>query len=261
MLAEEQVQAASKETVLAAMGTAVSAFREKLGESLASIQRYDAKIEEATTRSLEALKAYSQGLRTRRTTGDFDSVPFFRRAIDLDPEFALAYARLGTVYANLGQARRVAQDDDARLRAARQGQRGRAALHRRALLHDRAAGRAEGARYLQGVARDLSERLHRAHQLGAAAQAAGRSRRGDSQARARDAGGARSAARLDQPRPDLLRGRAVRRRPPRHGERDQAAGLDQCARRPLSGRDADRRHARSPSSRSRRCAAAATKST
>jgi len=85
------------------MGTAVSAFRGKLGESLASIQRYDTRIEEATTRSLEALKAYSQGLRTRRTTGDFDSVPFFRRAIELDPEFALAYARLGTVYSNLGQ--------------------------------------------------------------------------------------------------------------------------------------------------------------
>ena len=104
VIAEEQIQAASKETVLAAMGTAVSAFREKLGESLASIQRYDAKIEAATTPSLEALKAYSQGLRTRRTTGDFDSVPFFRRAIDLDPEFALAYARLGSVYSNLGQA-------------------------------------------------------------------------------------------------------------------------------------------------------------
>lgn len=103
VLAEEQVQAASKETVPAALGTVVSAFREKLGESLASIQRYDAKIEAATTPSLEALKAYSQGLRTRRTTGDFDSVPFFRRAIDLDPEFALAYARLGSVYANLGQ--------------------------------------------------------------------------------------------------------------------------------------------------------------
>jgi len=104
VIAEEQAQAASKETVLAAMGTAVSAFREKLGESLASIQRYDAKIEQATTPSLEALKAYSQGLRTRRTTGDFDSVPFFRRAVDLDPQFALAYARLGTVYSNLGQA-------------------------------------------------------------------------------------------------------------------------------------------------------------
>ena len=104
VIAEEQAQASSKETVLQAMGTAVSAFREKLGESLASIQRYDARIEEATTPSLEALKAYSQGLRTRRSTGDFDSVPFFRRAIELDPQFALAYARLGTVYANLGQA-------------------------------------------------------------------------------------------------------------------------------------------------------------
>lgn len=103
VLAEEQVQADAKETVLAALGAAVSVLREKLGESLGSIQRYDAKIEEATTPSLEALKAYSQGLRTRRTTGDFDSVPFFRRAIELDPEFALAYARLGTVYANLGQ--------------------------------------------------------------------------------------------------------------------------------------------------------------
>ncbi|HYE87447.1 MAG TPA: tetratricopeptide repeat protein, partial [Vicinamibacterales bacterium] len=103
VFAEEQVQAPSKEAVLNAMGTAVSAFREKLGESLASIQKYDTRVEEATTRSLEALKAYSQGLRTRRTTGDFDSVPFFRRAIELDPEFALAYARLGTVYNNLSQ--------------------------------------------------------------------------------------------------------------------------------------------------------------
>jgi serine/threonine protein kinase/Tfp pilus assembly protein PilF len=103
VIAEEQAQAATKESVLSAMGTAVTAFREKLGESLASIQRYDSKIEEATTTSLEALKAYSQGLRTRRTTGDFDSVPLFRRAIDLDPDFALAYARLGTVYSNLNQ--------------------------------------------------------------------------------------------------------------------------------------------------------------
>ena len=103
VLAEEQAQAASKEDVLNALGAVASKFREKLGESLPSIQRYDSKIEEATTRSLEALKAYGQGLRTRRMTGDFDSVPFFRRAIDLDPEFALAYARLGTVYNNLGQ--------------------------------------------------------------------------------------------------------------------------------------------------------------
>ena len=103
VFAEEQGQADTKESVLAVLGTTVSAFREKLGESLASIQRYDAKIEEGTTKSLEALKAYSEGLRTRRMATEFDSVPFFKRAIDLDPEFALAYARLGTVYANLGQ--------------------------------------------------------------------------------------------------------------------------------------------------------------
>ena len=103
VLAERQVQSDSKENVLKALGGGVLALRENLGESLASIQRYDAKVEEATTRSLDALKAYSQGIRTRRTAGDFDSVPFFRRAIELDPEFALAYARLGTVFSNLGQ--------------------------------------------------------------------------------------------------------------------------------------------------------------
>jgi tetratricopeptide (TPR) repeat protein len=103
VLAEHQAQSDSKENVLKALGGGVSSLRERLGESLASIQRYDAKVEEATTRSLDALKAYSQGVRTRRTAGDFDSVPFFRRAIELDPEFALAYARLGTVFSNLGQ--------------------------------------------------------------------------------------------------------------------------------------------------------------
>ena len=103
VFAEEQVQPAAKEMVLAALGAAVSAFREKLGEAPASVQRYDVKIEEASTPSLNALKAYSQGTRTRWTIGDFDSVPFFIHAIDLDPEFAVAYARLGTVYANLAQ--------------------------------------------------------------------------------------------------------------------------------------------------------------
>ena len=104
ILAEHQVQSDSKEGVLKALGSAVSSLRGNLGESLASIQRYDAKVEEATTRSLDALKAYSQGVRTRKTAGDFDSVPFFRKAIELDPEFALAYARLGTVFNNLGQS-------------------------------------------------------------------------------------------------------------------------------------------------------------
>jgi tetratricopeptide (TPR) repeat protein len=101
-LAEEQVQATSKEEVIAALGAAVTDFREQLGESLSMVQRYDSKLEAATTPSLEALKAYSQGIQVRRTEGDAASVPFFRRAIELDPEFALAHARLGTVLSNLG---------------------------------------------------------------------------------------------------------------------------------------------------------------
>ena len=102
-LAEEQVEARAKEEVLASLGQAASRFRERLGESLAMVQRYDQNIEEATTSSLEALKAYSQGMTTRRTQGDFESVALFRRAIELDPSFALAHARLGTVLANLGE--------------------------------------------------------------------------------------------------------------------------------------------------------------
>jgi tetratricopeptide (TPR) repeat protein len=102
-LAEEQVQAKSKEEVINALGQAAATFREKLGESLDMVQRYDAKIEQATTPSLEALKAYSQGMATRRTKGDFESVPFFRRAIEQDQNFALAHARLGTVMSNLGE--------------------------------------------------------------------------------------------------------------------------------------------------------------
>ena len=103
ILAEEQVEANAKEGVITSLGQAASRFREKLGESLAMVQRYDQNIEMATTPSLEALKAYTQGMTTRRTQGDFDSVPFFRRAIELDPNFALAHARLGTVLSNLNE--------------------------------------------------------------------------------------------------------------------------------------------------------------
>ena len=103
ILAEEQVEANAKENVITSLGRAASSFRERLGESLAMVQRYDQNIEMATTPSLEALKAYSQGMTTRRTQGDLDSVPFFRRAIELDPSFALAHARLGTVLSNLNE--------------------------------------------------------------------------------------------------------------------------------------------------------------
>jgi eukaryotic-like serine/threonine-protein kinase len=103
VLAEEQTQASSKDEVLRALGSAASSFRERLGESLASVQRYDARIEMATTPSLDALKQYSQGVLVRRTQGDRDAVPFFEDAIRKDPNFALAYARLGTVFSNIGR--------------------------------------------------------------------------------------------------------------------------------------------------------------
>ena len=102
-LATEQEQAASKQDVLKALSTAASALRAKLGESLATVQKFDVPVE-ATTPSLEALKAYSMGITTGRTKGDAEAIPFMKRAIELDPNFAMAYVGLGVEYANLGQA-------------------------------------------------------------------------------------------------------------------------------------------------------------
>jgi Flp pilus assembly protein TadD len=100
---KQQVQASGKDDVLKAVGKAAEQLRRGLGESLASIGKYDAPIEDATTGSLEALKAYSQGMSMRRRQGDAASLPFFRKAIELDPDFALAHARLSTVYGNIGE--------------------------------------------------------------------------------------------------------------------------------------------------------------
>jgi len=103
MLAKEQAEASSKEGVLKALGTAATSLRSKLGESLASVQKFDVPVE-ATTPSLEALKAYSMGITTGRTKGSAESIPFMKRAIEVDPNFAMAYVGLAVVYANLGQA-------------------------------------------------------------------------------------------------------------------------------------------------------------
>jgi tetratricopeptide (TPR) repeat protein len=102
-LANQQVQAKNKEDVLNQLGVAVKAIREGLGESLASIGKYDVPVTEATTTSLEALRAYGQGVRTRSTRGDEASIPFFKQAIEKDPGFALAYAKLGVVTSNIGR--------------------------------------------------------------------------------------------------------------------------------------------------------------
>jgi tetratricopeptide (TPR) repeat protein len=102
-LAEEQAQAARKEQVLDELGKAAARLRGRLGESLASIQKYDKPLSEATTSSLDALKAFTLG-DARRSAGDeLGSIPYYKQATDLDPNFAMAYARLGTVYNNFGQ--------------------------------------------------------------------------------------------------------------------------------------------------------------
>jgi serine/threonine protein kinase/tetratricopeptide (TPR) repeat protein len=102
-LAREQVTAATKEAVLPAVGKAASSLREKLGESLASIQKFDTPVTEATTTSLEALKAYAAADEMRNGGGEAESIPLFQRAVELDPNFALAYARLAAIYGNIGE--------------------------------------------------------------------------------------------------------------------------------------------------------------
>jgi len=103
-LGSEQVEAASREEVLKALGTATTRLRKKLGESLASVQKYGTPVEQATTSSLEALQSYSLGIKAQHEKGDEAAVPFYKRAIELDPNFAMAYARLGVAYWNESQA-------------------------------------------------------------------------------------------------------------------------------------------------------------
>jgi serine/threonine protein kinase/tetratricopeptide (TPR) repeat protein len=99
-IASEQVEAEGKEQVLKALGTAASKLREKLGESLVSVQRFDAPIEQATTSSLEALQAYSRGFE-RHSNGKYDdAINFYKDAIRRDQTFAIAYARLANCYNN-----------------------------------------------------------------------------------------------------------------------------------------------------------------
>ena len=104
VLAEEQEQAESKEAVLKALDTAAVSLRRKLGESLGTIQKYDAPIYEGTTPSLEALKAFSLGIKAQHEKGNAVAIPFYKRAIELDPNFATAYANLGISYSNLGES-------------------------------------------------------------------------------------------------------------------------------------------------------------
>jgi eukaryotic-like serine/threonine-protein kinase len=103
-LAREQAQANSKEGVLGALHSAATKLRGQLGESLATVQKYDMSLSQATTSSLDALKALSLGDAKHNLGDEMGAVPDYQRAIEIDPNFAMAYARLGAVYNNLGQS-------------------------------------------------------------------------------------------------------------------------------------------------------------
>jgi serine/threonine protein kinase/tetratricopeptide (TPR) repeat protein len=108
-LASTEAQASDKNHVLDALGKVASEMRSKLGESLISVQKYDVPAENVTTPSLEALKAYGLGYQAMVVNSNFSAaIPLFQRAINLDPNFAMAYARLGTSYANLNENVRAA---------------------------------------------------------------------------------------------------------------------------------------------------------
>ena len=94
-LASTEAQASDENHVLEALGKTAAEIRNKLGESLSTVQQLDIPLEQATTPSLEALKAFSSGIKVLNTTGSDAAIPFFKRAIELDPNFALAYAYLG----------------------------------------------------------------------------------------------------------------------------------------------------------------------
>jgi serine/threonine protein kinase/tetratricopeptide (TPR) repeat protein len=108
-LAEEQVTAASKEKVLDTLGEAASKLRGELGESLATVQKLDVPLEQATTSSLEALKAYSLGTKAMNEKGTAAALPYHQRAIQLDPNFAQGYRAVGLDYSNLSELGRASE--------------------------------------------------------------------------------------------------------------------------------------------------------
>src|ERR1051325_2295760 len=108
-IARESIEAERKEKALSALGTAASNLRQKLGESLSSVQKYDVSIEQATTSSLEALKAFSMGNEERSKGKARESLAFYKRAVELDPNFAMAYARIGVYYGNQEQLEQAKQ--------------------------------------------------------------------------------------------------------------------------------------------------------
>ena len=103
-IARQQVEASNKDQVIAALGKAGSQLRKRLGESLSSLEKYDAPLDHATTSSLEALQAYGSGLALYRSGKRHEAIPFFERAVELDPQFCSAYDLLGRTYHSIGDS-------------------------------------------------------------------------------------------------------------------------------------------------------------
>ena len=104
ILDEEQAQAARKEDILKALSLIAAKLRNRVGESLSTIEEHDTPLAEATTPSLGALKAYSNGIRVMSSSGSAAALPFFKSATEIDPKFAMAYAYLGRVYGDIGES-------------------------------------------------------------------------------------------------------------------------------------------------------------
>jgi len=144
-LAREQVEVESKEKVLKSLDTAASSLRQKMGESLASVQQFATPLEQATTSSLEALQAFSIGHSDHLKMEDVAAIPNLKKAIELDPNFASAYATMGVSYFNLGRLPE-----------------GRAALKKAYELRDRASEREKfyiEAHYYDEVTLDMEKAL------------------------------------------------------------------------------------------------------
>jgi len=110
ILDDEQVQAARKEDVLNALSQVASKFRIRVGESLGTVEKHGTPLAEATTPSLDALKAFTAGQKAHGSSGSAGALPFFKRATEIDPRFAMAYAALGNVYGEMGESELAAEN-------------------------------------------------------------------------------------------------------------------------------------------------------
>jgi eukaryotic-like serine/threonine-protein kinase len=152
LLASAQAQANQKSHVLDALGNVASEMRTKLGESLSTLQKYNTPLEQATTPSLEALQAYSLGFKAFWAGDKAAALPFFQRAAQLDPNFAMGYWAIGITYSNLGESALSAEN-------------GRKAFALRAGVSEREKLLIEG-NYYASVSRDLTK-AGRSYALGA----------------------------------------------------------------------------------------------